>query len=233
MSARLRTVNSFYFQYGRVEVRAKLPAGDWLWPAIWMMPRFNAYGMWPASGEIDIMESRGNRQLMQNGVNIGSEQISQTLHFGPYWPHNGYENAHFERNSPPGQGYDRAFHTYGIEWTPTHITYTIDGTHVGDVIPPAGGFWELGGFPDNVENPWRYGSRMAPFDQKFYIIINNAVGGTNGFFPDTTTGPYPKPWMNTSPNAFLDFWNARNNWLPTWNGEDSALQIDYVRVWAV
>merc|ERR1712137_244674 len=58
MSARIRTVNSFSFRYGRVSVRAKMPAGDWLWPAIWMLPRHNAYGTWPASGEIDIVESR-------------------------------------------------------------------------------------------------------------------------------------------------------------------------------
>ena len=59
-SARLRTVKSFNIKYARVEVRAKIPRGDWLWPAIWMMPKNAQYGNWPASGEIDIMESRGN-----------------------------------------------------------------------------------------------------------------------------------------------------------------------------
>ena len=59
-SARLRSVNSFSTKYGRVEINAKLPQGDWLWPAIWMLPKRNEYGPWPASGEIDIMESRGN-----------------------------------------------------------------------------------------------------------------------------------------------------------------------------
>lgn len=59
-SASLRTVNSFFFKYGKVEVRARLPKGDWLWPAIWLLPRWNNYGNWPASGEIDLMESRGN-----------------------------------------------------------------------------------------------------------------------------------------------------------------------------
>ena len=60
MSARVRTAESFNFTYGRVEVRAKLPKGDWIWPAIWMLPTDQVYGSWPASGEIDIMESRGN-----------------------------------------------------------------------------------------------------------------------------------------------------------------------------
>ena len=73
---------------------------------------------------------------------------------------------------------------------------------------------------------------MAPFDQKYYLILNLAVGGTNGFFPDDTTGSR-KPWSNAGGNAFADFWGAKNEWYPTWNGEDAALQIDYVRVYAV
>jgi len=234
MSARLRTVNSFFFKYGKVEVRAKLPAGDWLWPAIWMLPRYNSYGTWPASGEIDIMESRGNRKLFNGqGVNIGSEQISYTLHYGPYWPYNGYEKTHWESQSPVDQGYDRAFHVYGLEWTNQHIKYFLDGVEVGAVVPPAGGFWELGEFPNDVQNPWvgAENPRMAPFDSEMYLLLNLACGGTNGFFPDDVTPP--KPWSNTAGNAFKDFWNARGAWHPTWNGDDSALQIDYVRVYAV
>ncbi|XP_014665919.1 PREDICTED: beta-1,3-glucan-binding protein-like [Priapulus caudatus] len=70
-SARLRTLNSFAFRYGRVEVRAKMPAGDWLWPAIWMLPRGWPYGQWPASGEIDIVESREYLEGLFGG-SIGS-----------------------------------------------------------------------------------------------------------------------------------------------------------------
>jgi len=50
ISGKLTTVQSFSFTYGRVEVRAKLPKGDWLWPAIWLMPTNFEYGSWPASG---------------------------------------------------------------------------------------------------------------------------------------------------------------------------------------
>lgn len=59
-SARITTKFSHSIRYGRVEIRARLPRGDWLWPAIWMLPTDNEYGPWPVSGEIDIMESRGN-----------------------------------------------------------------------------------------------------------------------------------------------------------------------------
>jgi len=59
-SARLTTLNKASIKYGRVEVVAQMPRGDWLWPAIWMLPVNNTYGVWPASGEIDIAELRGN-----------------------------------------------------------------------------------------------------------------------------------------------------------------------------
>lgn len=172
-----------------------MPKGDWLWPAIWMMPRDNAYGGWPTSGEIDILESRGNENLVQNGVNIGTHMIGSTLHWGPDYYHNRYELTHFEKVE--GIGYDRAFHTYGVEWTPEHISFSIDGVTLGTITPPAGGFWELGGLSSTgYSNPWQGETRMAPFDQEFYLIINLAVGGT-AYFPDTDG----KPWSNDSPTV--------------------------------
>ena len=57
-------------------------SGDWIWPAIWLLPLREVYGQWPASGEIDIMESRGNRKLTMDGVNIGVEQFGATLQYG-------------------------------------------------------------------------------------------------------------------------------------------------------
>ncbi|XP_024940163.1 uncharacterized protein LOC107267136 [Cephus cinctus] len=236
-SARLRTVNSFSFKYGTVHVRAKMPTGDWLWPAIWMLPRDNAYGTWPASGEIDITENRGNTQLYENGVNIGVEQTGGTLHFGPHADLNGYENAHYLKNSPSGQGYNLDYHVYKVIWTPDSITFLVDDELIGTVTPNTN-FWDLGQFETRepgTENPWRYGTKMAPFDQEFYIILNLAVGGTN-FFPDGATNPNAKPWLNKSPTAATDFWNARSNWLPTWNLSDNttaSLAVDYVRVWAL
>jgi beta-glucanase (GH16 family) len=85
-------------------------------PAIWMMPKNNQFGTWPSSGEIDIMESRGNRNLTLNGVNIGVEQVGHTLHFGPYVGLNGYPTTNFNVNSEPGQGFDQDFHLYQMEW---------------------------------------------------------------------------------------------------------------------
>ena len=54
-SASIRTINSVAINRGKVEVRAKLPTGDWIWPAIWLLPKDNVYGTWPASGEVDFI----------------------------------------------------------------------------------------------------------------------------------------------------------------------------------
>ena len=56
------------------------PSGDWMWPAIWLMPAEDTYGAWPASGEIDIMESRGNNYTYPLG---GNDIMSSALHWGP------------------------------------------------------------------------------------------------------------------------------------------------------
>lgn len=231
-SARVDSWDKFHFKYGNLEVRAKMPAGDWIWPALWLMPRYSVYGGWPTSGEIDLMESRGNRGLFNGDINVGVEQAGSTMHFGPTpgggsaWP-----TAHFTRNQVPG--YNAGFHVYRLEWTPTGIRFLIDGNLVG-TVDAGRGFFERGGFSGN--NPWAAGSIMAPFDQEFFIIFNNAVGGTN-FFPDPFRNVGPtKPWHNDSPTAMRDFWNGRSRWEPTWNmqfTDDSHLQVDYVRVWAL
>jgi hypothetical protein len=90
-----------------------------------MLPRYNEYGSWPASGEIDLSESRGNRNLTVNGLNIGTELTSTTLHFGPYWSASGWQKAHFERRSEPEQGFDQDFHRFQMEWTKGNPYYSI------------------------------------------------------------------------------------------------------------
>ncbi|XP_060532942.1 beta-1,3-glucan-binding protein-like [Cylas formicarius] len=231
-SARIRTVDSFYFKYGRLEVSAKTPSGDWLWPAIWMLPRFNQYGSWPASGEIDILESRGNKNLELNGVNIGTQQVSTTLQWGPNSNYNRDYQTHYEKNL--AEGYDTGFHKYQLEWTPDKIAVSVDDVEIASVAPEDN-FWNYGNFQNiNLDNPWKAGSKMAPFDQEFYLIINLAVGGIN-YFDDQATNPGGKPWSNTSPTSATDFWNGRNQWGPTWNTQEgsSDFVVDYVKIFAI
>jgi beta-glucanase (GH16 family) len=233
-SARIRTLNSFSFKYGTLEVRAKMPAGDYLWPAIWLLPTKNIYGNWPRSGEIDLVESRGNEKLFSGLKNVGTEQIGSTLHFGPKTDSNGWPTAHYEKNQVPG--FDTEFHTYKLVWTENKIQFFIDDSVFG-TVNVGNGFWQRGKFGNStLENPWINGTKIAPFDQEFHILINLAVGG-NGYFSDSFKNEaYKKPWSNTSPYAVRDFWNGRKDWLPTWNynkTDDANLQVDYVRVWAL
>jgi len=230
-SAALKSINSFSFKYGNLEVRAKLPKGDWIWPAIWLLPKDESYGKWPASGEIDLVESRGNG----NGYPQGVDSFGSTLHYGPFYPLDPWSTAHGESTLPSGD-FSTDFHTFGLTWTPTSIsTYLDDPSNVVlHLDMSAQSFWQLGNFPSTCANPWNATNpsttpnNMAPFDQEFFIKFNVAVGGTNTYFPD---GVGNKPWSNNSPSAALDFWNARASWFPTWEGENAALQIDWIRVY--
>jgi len=232
-SARVDTRDSFGFKFGTLEIRARMPAGDWLWPALWLMPTHSVYGGWPASGEIDLLEQRSNRELYDGSVNVGVNQAGSTMHFGPRWDFNAWTSTHNVRNQVPG--FNANFHVYRLEWTTTGIRFLVDGNVILNVDAGAG-FWARGGFQSSgLPNPWVNGTIMAPFDQEFFIIMNLAVGGTNFFADHFVNRNSPKPWLNTSPSAARDFWVARGAWQPTWNlqNTDSHMLIDYVRVWAV
>lgn len=239
-SARVRTIDSFAFKYGKVEISAKLSAGDWLSSAISFVAKDNVYGTWPTSGEIELVQSKGNREIIQNGVNIGSEQVNSMLHFGPYATLDAWQSAQFSRNSKPGSGFNNDFHRYQMEWTPEKIIFSVDDVETG-TIKAGSGFWSRGSFnltAPNTSNPWRFASSMAPFDQEFFIALHLAAGGNKIFPDDDVTVASGKPWQNSSPTAVTDFWNARNSWLPTWNLEqnlsrDASLLVDYVRIWAL
>ena len=165
-----------------------------------MLPKYNAYGGWPASGEIDIVESRGNKNYSIDDNQIGSQLAGATLHWGPDSFTNRYQITHWEQRNETG--YDKNFHDYKVIWTPKNMTFYIDNKKIGSVVP-RGGFWEYGNLSDtNRDNPWQYSSsRMAPFDQEFYIIVQNSVGGI-AYFPDNAKNAAgDKPWTNPSPKV--------------------------------
>jgi beta-glucanase (GH16 family) len=231
-SARLRTRDAFSFKYGRLEISARLPVGDWLWPALWMLPEHWVFGGWPMSGEIDLMESRGNRDLAVDGNQIGVESVGSTLHFGPRWDQSAWPTAHLLRNYEPG--YHLMFHRYGMVWTPEKFEFFVDD-ELYHTIETGTGFWDRGNFgPTGLENPWIGYGLNAPFDQEFHLLINLAVGGT--FFPDAAVnGNGAKPWPGSSGDWKLDFWKGRAQWLDSWNREtdSSHFRVDYVKVWAL
>ncbi|KAI8376228.1 concanavalin A-like lectin/glucanase domain-containing protein [Radiomyces spectabilis] len=223
-SARLRTRQSMNLRYGKVEVRARLPVGDWLWPSIWMLPKDSVYGSWPASGEIDILQSRGNVKYEHGNTTM----ISSTLHWGPHEMLNRYAQTHAEAILDDNTTFADHFHTYGLEWSMEGLRTSVDNRTVlqVDFDQP---FWNRGEFPSWSMNPWTDGEIAAPFDQEFYLILDVAVGGTTGYWPDSPS----KPWRNNDLDAAEKFWSKRDEWIDTWdNTKKGAFAIDWVKVWS-
>lgn len=178
-SARLKTRKKdgsplFSQQYGRFEFRAKLPTGKGVWPALWMLPQDEKYGPWPSSGEIDVLEARGQEPT----------KVLGTLHFGSRWP----ANTHISKEyTLPKSGTIADFHVYAVEWEPGEIRWSVD-----DHVYATQTFWwssskvegAKGVKPAKEEdlNPW-----PAPFDQRFYLVMNVAVGGKFLGNPDKST----------------------------------------------
>lgn len=181
-SARMKTTGRdgrplFSQKYGRFEFRAKLPAGQGIWPALWLLPQNSKFGTWAASGEIDIVEAKGHEP----------DLIYGTLHYGGRWP----QNVSSGKSYPiPDAGKSSDFHVYALEWEPGKISWFIDDVHC-----QTQSFWYSSSKLDGTNgaaatsesdlNNW-----PAPFDQPFYIVMNLAVGGEFPGDPDDST-PFP------------------------------------------
>ena len=183
------------------------------------------FGKWPQSGEIDLVESRGNNPDCQGG----SSSFASTLHFGPDWKHDAWTKAHKEYTHPDSLGDD--FHIYELEWTKDGIITRIDDEEVLN-YPFTTNQFDQGGFPKDAFNPWQYeDDNSAPFNKEFFLILNVAVGGVNGYFPDGWCG---KPYSDQDAKAANNFYDKKDSWYPSWNypsTNDSAMKIDWVKVY--
>ncbi|WP_238322972.1 carbohydrate binding domain-containing protein [Gorillibacterium massiliense] len=181
-SARLYTGETYAKKYGKIEARMKLPEGQGFWPAFWMLPKDSAYGVWASSGELDIMEAKGQEPDRVNG----------TIHFGQPWPGNKYSGGayQFPEGSSIGQ-----FHTYSVEWEPGEIRWYVD-----DQLYSTKTNWDSTG----ADQPAKY-AFPAPYDQAFYIVLNLAVGGNyvdnklpeDNRFPETMEVDYVRVYELT------------------------------------
>ena len=159
-SGKVQTLDKHNFLYGRIDVRAKVPAGQGLWPAIWMMPTRDHYGSWPRGGEIDIMEFLGH----------DVKTVYANLHYGD--PHAEQQGVYTLEN---GETFTDSFHVFSVEWDPGEFRFYVDGNHfhtINDWYSRSGA----------SERPY-----PAPFNKEFYIQLNLAVGGNWPGNPDETT----------------------------------------------
>ena len=141
------TKGKFAFQYGKIEIRAKLESAKGAWPAIWMLSEQNKYGTYPRNGEIDIME-----HLNYDSI------IYQTTH-------SYYTLELKQKKNPPYYTTVKCdseqFNTYGLEWYPDKLVYTLNGKE-SYTYPRITGV-----------DPSQW-----PFDQPFYLLIDQQLGGS-------------------------------------------------------
>ena len=157
-SSRLVTKGKQQFKFGRIDIRAALPEGQGIWPALWMLgSNIDAVG-WPACGEVDIMELTGD---LPNRV-VG------TVHYGSNLSQHAFNSV--SKFAATGDSYQDKFHVYSINWENNLIEFMVDG-EVYSTITPA-----------SLSNgqPW-------PFNKFFFFIFNVAVGGNWPGAPDSST----------------------------------------------
>ncbi|MCK9640264.1 MAG: glycoside hydrolase family 16 protein [Prolixibacteraceae bacterium] len=170
-SARLRTASKGDWLYGRLEVRAKLPDGKGMWPAIWMLSTDWKYGGWPASGEIDIMENVGYDPFV----------IVASAHTKSY---NHVQGTQKNNNLTIPDCYTN-FHVYALEWEASEYRVFVDDQLYFTFKNEGTGF------------------KAWPFDQKFHLLLNVAVGGNwggkkgidNTIFPRTMVVDYVRMYQ--------------------------------------
>ncbi|MGB5981296.1 MAG: glycoside hydrolase family 16 protein [Nonlabens sp.] len=150
-SARILTQDLFERDYGRYEARIKLPFGQGIWPAFWLLGEDSDGAIWPQIGEIDIMEYKGQEPNVVHGSahmpgNFANNPISKTYTF---------ENDRL----------DTDFHIYGIEWSPTRINYYVDDILYQSITPED--------MEDDEASEWVFND-----GREMFMILNMAVGGS-------------------------------------------------------
>ena len=156
-SARMKSIGLQEFQYGRIDVRAVLPQGQGIWPAIWMLGANFPSAGWPACGEIDIMELIGSSPNIVHG----------TVHFGNDYTQHDYSGGGTSIGFT--ETFSDEFHVFSIEWDEAGITWLLDDQ----------AFYSVSNTVSGTQN--------YPFDNPFFFILNVAVGGVWPGYPDATT----------------------------------------------
>ena len=157
-SARLKTQGLFAQAYGRIEARIKIPEGQGMWPAFWMLGEDIASVGWPRCGEIDIMENVGKEPGTVHGSLHGPSTERPTSDLTSIF------------SLPGGQKFADEFHLYAVEWEQNLVRFYVDSNLYASFDSsqwPAGGKWV--------------------FDHPFFIILNLAVGGNWPGSPDAST----------------------------------------------
>ena len=165
-SGRIRTQGKVDFTFGRVEARIKVPSGQGLWSAFWLLGSDPAvYGDWPARGEIDILEK------YLPGF------FSSAVHYGSYFPQNESVSGEYSATDIADD-----FHVYAVEWDAEFIRFFVDGVNFYTVNSDT--YYNY--YYKNRNEGFVLGGASAPFDEDHHVILNLAVGGN---LPGTPEDP--------------------------------------------
>ena len=163
-SSRLKTQGKQNFKYGRIDVRARLPEGAGIWPALWMLGENITDVGWPKSGEIDIMEMVGGNSPQDKHPN-GDRTAHGTMH----WNNNGLNGSYSPVNTGKSEilstSLSEEFHVFSIQWD-------VNG---------------IGWYIDDVQYSYKTINSTQPFREEFFFIMNIAVGGDWPGSPNSST----------------------------------------------
>ncbi|KAI8425998.1 hypothetical protein MSG28_004976 [Choristoneura fumiferana] len=216
VTGKITTKNKFNFKFGRVEVKAKMPAGSWLVPEINLEPRDNFYG-----------NRRYESGLIRVAFVKGNPEFAKKLYGGPVLSDTDPFRSQLMNEKVGIENWSSEFHNYTMIWKPDGLVLLVDGEQYG-TVDPGEGFYSIArsAAVPHAGNWLRGTSVMAPLDQLFYISLGLRVGGVHDFADSSD-----KPWKNRGSKAVLKFWQAKDTWLPSWH--DANLKIDSVKVYAL
>ncbi|XP_033230312.1 beta-1,3-glucan-binding protein-like isoform X2 [Belonocnema kinseyi] len=223
ISSRLITKNSFNFRYGKIEINAKFPQGDWIFPEMYLLPRYESKDDKYAFAKVNLGVARGNERLYNEdnfSEEFGGKLLEYGIRFGISEKLQHKNVTKFKRNGP----WTTDFHKYTTIWSEDGFSFFVDSTEVGFLR-----------FEDFDQFSTRNG-RVAPFDQEFYLCIGLGVGGLYIFPDNTTNGKYSKPWKNVGAKAMLNFWKAKDQWLPSWKRQsriETSFKVKSIKIWSV
>jgi len=159
-SARLHTANKYNWKYGKIAARIKLPEGNGLWPAFWMLgANIDENGgdtPWPQCGEIDILELYGSKDdgVIESNLHYANKSSSHAMM--------GAASYKLEKGK-----FADEFHIFQLEWDINKISWFVDGNQFAS-LPISG-------------------DELSEFHKDFFILFNIAVGGAHAGRPDSTT----------------------------------------------
>ncbi|XP_076284209.1 beta-1,3-glucan-binding protein 1-like [Lasioglossum baleicum] len=209
ISGRLNTKPSFNFMYGKVQVRAKLPRGDWIYPLITLETDDSSPNSTTFCSFV-IAHSFGNPTLITDDMKDISNHLLQG---GAYVTNVEKNNLQDNRIDLPSKSSDTLwsddYHVYELEWRRERLNLKVDGEQYGEQRVP------------------------ALFDTPAYVNVGLGVAG-HSFFPNgCRSGNYLKPWKNAGVKALYEFYSKDNLWLDTWRQNYNTLSIDYIKVQAL